>query len=137
MNSATDSQTDAHNTVSFARSAVRAVPVSARGVVVNRTHRVVRERAKAMQERRSRARSLMAPLVICSVMLILSILAVWTGMYQYQAVEAVEADVSALAQADLSDHALVALMWFVPVSLALITAVFVRRSRKSRDGEAL
>lgn len=137
MNSAIDSHAGVHDPASFARSAVRAIPVTARGTMVNRTHRVVRERARVMQERRSRARSLMAPLVICSVLLMLSVLAVWTGMYQYQAVEAVEADVSALAQSDLSNHALVALLWFVPVSLALITAIFARRSRKNRDDEAL
>jgi cytochrome bd-type quinol oxidase subunit 2 len=134
MNSAIESQSGANDAASFARAAVRAVPVGARGVVVNRTHRVVRERAKAMQERRSRARSLMAPLLICSALLILSILAVWTGMFQYQAVEA---DVTALSASDLSDHALVALMWFVPVSLALFAAVFARRSRKNREDEAL
>ena len=134
MNFAIDSQAGENDQASFARTAVRAVPVSARGAVVNRTHRVVRERARAMQERRNRARSLMAPLMICSVLLILSALAVWTGMYQYQAVEA---DVTALAAADLGNHALVALLWFVPVSLALFAAIFVRRSRKSREDEAL
>ena len=134
MNSAIEPQTGASDAASFARMAVRAVPVGARGVVVNRTHRVVRERARAMQERRSRTRSLFAPLLICSVLLILSILAVWTGLYQYQAVEA---DVTALSATDLSDHALVALMWFVPVSLALFAAVFVHRSRKNREDEAL
>lgn len=134
MNSALESQTGASDSASFARAAMRGVPVMAKGPVVNRTHRVVRERAKAMQERRSRARSLMAPLIICSVLLILSIFAVWTGMYQYQTVEA---DVSALSAVDLSDHALVALMWFVPVSLALFAALMVRRSRQNRNDEAL
>lgn len=134
MNSVMETQTGVEDQASFARSAVRAIPIGARGAVVNRTHRVVRERARAMQERRRRARSLMAPLLICAVLLILSMVAVWTGMYQYQAVEA---DVTALSAVDLSDHALVALMWFVPVSLALFAAIFVHRTRKNRDGEAL
>ena len=46
---------------------------------------------KSCRQKRSRDRSLMVPLIICSVLLILSGLAVWTGLYQYQAVEAAEA----------------------------------------------
>ena len=38
--------------------------MAARAGVVNRTHRVVRERAKVMQERRSYVRSLMVPLAL-------------------------------------------------------------------------
>jgi cytochrome bd-type quinol oxidase subunit 2 len=135
MKSVIGSQAGANDQASFARSVLRAVPVSARGVVVNRTHRVVRERAKAMQDKRRRERSLMAPLVICAVLLILSILAVWTGLYQYQAVEAMQADVASLATTDLNNHTLVALLWFVPVSLALLATFLVRRSRKNSEDE--
>jgi H+/Cl- antiporter ClcA len=106
---------------------------------VNRTHRVVRERAKVMQARRSRDRSLMAPLILCSVLLILTAVAVWTGLYQYQAVEAaeaVQADVSALAAADANNHFLVVLLWFVPVSLALLATIWLRRARHGADNEA-
>jgi membrane-associated HD superfamily phosphohydrolase len=123
----------------FARNAVHSVHVAARAGVVNRTHRVVRERAKVMQEKRSRERSLMAPLVLCSVLLILSVLAVWTGLYQYQATEAAEAmqsDVAMLATTD-NNHFMVALLWFVPVSVALLATVWVRRSRNNADEEAL
>lgn len=135
MNSVIETQTGANDAASFGRSAVRTVPVSARGALVNRTHRVVRERARAMQERRTRVRSLMAPLVICSVLLILSVLAVWTGLYQYQAVEAMQADLESFSGADLSDHTLVALLWFVPVSLALLSTLWVRRTRKNSEDE--
>lgn len=98
-----------------------------RGSVVSRTHRVVRERARAMEERRSRARSLLLPILVSSVLLVLSSLAVWTGLYQYQAVENVEADVTSFA--DANNHFLVVLLWFVPVSLAVLSALWVRRSR--------
>jgi hypothetical protein len=136
MNSITDTHFQSKESANFARSALNTVPVAARAGVVNRTHRIVRERAKVMQEKRSRERSLMVPLTICAVLLILSALAVWTGLYQYQAaetVEAVQSDVAALA--DTNNHFLVVLLWFVPVSAALLLTVWVRRSRNSSDDE--
>ena len=134
MNSAFDPQFR-NDSNDFARNALRGVPAVAHSGVVNRTHRVVRERAKVMQQKRNRERSLMVPLIICSVLLTLSVLAVWTGMYQYQAVEAVEADVTSLATTD-NNHFLVVLLWFVPVSVAVLTTVWVRRSRNNADDEA-
>jgi heme/copper-type cytochrome/quinol oxidase subunit 2 len=134
MNSAFDPQFR-NDSTDFARNALRGVPAVAHSGVVNRTHRVIRERAKVMQQKRNRERSLMVPLTICSVLLTLSVLAVWTGMYQYQAVEAVEADVTALATTD-NNHFLVVLLWFVPVSVAVLTTVWVRRSRNNADDEA-
>ena len=137
MNPATDPQFKPSDSGGFARSALRNVPVAARAGVVNRTHRVVRERAKVMQERRSRDRSLMAPLLLCSVLLILAALAVCTGLYEYQvaeAAEAVQSDVTALA--DANNHFLVVLLWFVPVSVALLATIWVRRSQKNSDDEA-
>lgn len=108
----------------------------ARGSVVNRTHRVVRHRAALMQERRSYLRSLMLPLAICSALLVLTIFAVWSGLYQYQAsdaVGAVQADVVALASSDMMDHMMVLLLWFVPVSLTVLAIVWFRRMRNGAD----
>jgi hypothetical protein len=116
----------------LARTALGNMDAAARAGVVNRTHRVVRERAKVMQERRSHVRSLMVPLIICSLFLILGFIAVWSGLYQYQAAEAaeaVQADVSALAATDANNQFLVVLLWFVPVSLALLAAIWFRRVR--------
>lgn len=138
MNPATDPQFKPSDSGVFARNALRSVPVVARAGVVNRTHRVVRERAKVMQEKRSRDRSLMAPLLLCSVLLILAALAVWTGLYEYQvaeAAEAVQSDVAALA--DANNHFLVVLLWFVPVSVALLATIWVRRSQNNSDDGAL
>jgi len=132
-----DPQFQADDPSSFARAALRGIPAVARAGVVNRTHRVVRERAKVMQERRSRVRSLMVPLVLCSVLLILTCLAVWTGLYQYQAAETVQADLNALAATEANNHFLVVVLWFVPVSVALLATVWVRRSRNNADDEAL
>jgi protein-S-isoprenylcysteine O-methyltransferase Ste14 len=112
------------------------IDLGARACVVNRTHRVVRERATAMQARRSHARSLMVPLIICSVLLILTCFAIWTGMYQTQAAEAVQADVSAMANTDSTNHFVVVLLWFVPVSVALLAAVWIHRTRHNSNDEA-
>lgn len=122
------------NARSFAHSVLNGGDTGARGAVVNRTHRVVRERAKMMQQRRSYVRSLMLPLIICSALLILTIFAVWSGLYQYQATEAAEAvqDVATAA----SDQVMVSLMWFVPVSLAVLAIIWFTRSRKA-DGRTV
>ena len=121
----------------LAYSAQDGIELGARACVVNRTHRVVRERATAMQARRSHARSLMVPLAICSFLLILTCFAIWTGLYQYQAAEAVQADVTGLATTEASNHFLVVLLWFVPVSFAILAAVLYRRRRNGADREAL
>ena len=60
--------------------------------------------------------------------------------YQYQAAEAAEAvqtDVAALAASDANNQFLVVLLWFVPVSLALLGAVWFRRARNSTDRETI
>ncbi len=133
MNPVTDPQFQLNDSADFARKALRSVPVGARSGVVNRTHRVVRERAKVMQARRSRTRSLMVPLIVSSALLILSVLAVWTGLYQY---ETSQADLAAAATSDANNHFLVVMLWFVPVSAAVLAAVWVRRSRANADDEA-
>jgi hypothetical protein len=121
------------DSAALAYSAQDGVALGARSCVVNRTHRVVRERATAMQAQRSRARSLMAPLAICSFLLILTCFAIWTGMYQYQAVEAAQADVTSLATADTTNHFVVVLLWFVPVTLAVLAAVWYLRRRSGSE----
>lgn len=124
----------------FGRAQLGSLPVAASARVVNRTHRVVRERAIAIEARRSQARSLMVPLLVCSVLLMLTAIAVWSGLYQYQAVAAavaVQADVAALAAGDATDHLLVVLLWFVPVSIALLGAILFRRTRSNTGRETV
>ena len=135
-----DSKVDSQGTDAevFARAAMGDIQTAARAGVVNRTHRVVRQRAKVMQARRSQVRSLMVPLTICSVLLILTCVAVWSGLYQYQAAEAaeaVQADVAALAASDANDQFLVVLLWFVPVSMALLGTIWFRRTHNSSERE--
>jgi hypothetical protein len=117
----------------FAGTALGNVDIGARAGVVNRTHRVVRERAAVMQARRSYVRSLMVPLAISSVLLMLVCFAVWSGLYQYQATEAAEAVQADVAALDANNHLLVALLWFVPVTLALLAALLFRFRRNGSD----
>ena len=141
MNASFNPQLDSrrqNETIAFPQSDLTGISPVARAGVVNRTHRVVRQRASALQAQRSRVRSLMLPLIVCSSLLMLTGLAVWTGLYQYEAgeaAEAVQADVSALTAIDANNHFMVVLLWFVPVSLAVLAAVWYRRSREGAGKE--
>jgi hypothetical protein len=100
---------------------------SARGSVVNRTHRVVRERARSLAARRSRVRSLWIPLMVCSALLVILCSAVWSILDQY--------DVTPTGVPDASNQFLVLLLWFLPMSMALLALVLFRRARRRADRE--
>jgi sterol desaturase/sphingolipid hydroxylase (fatty acid hydroxylase superfamily) len=88
---------------------------------VNRTHRVVRERAKSLAERRSRVRSLWVPLSIFSVLLVGLCIAIWMLLDEYEAT---------LAGAQVGGYqVMVPLFWSVPVSAALLAVVWFRQTR--------
>ena len=105
---------------SFARPAT--TEMNARASVVNRTHRVVRERAKTMAAQRSRARSLWIPLAVCSSLLLIICTAVWSALEAY--------DVTPGGVPDASNQFLVLCLWFLPVSMALLAVVLFQRARK-------
>jgi hypothetical protein len=125
------------DSVVYASGALDDINTGARAGVVNRTHRVVRERAKVIQKRRIYVRSLLIPLAICSVMLILTCFAVWSGLYQYPSTEAASVDATAAATNDISNQLSAVLLWFVPVSTTLLATVLYKRSHKSASHEAL
>jgi hypothetical protein len=54
-------------------------------------------------------------------------------LYEYQAAENVQGDVAAWAAIESTNHFLVVMLWFVPVSIVLMVAVWVRRSRSADD----
>jgi hypothetical protein len=107
---------------SIARAALGGQSVSARASVVNRTHRVVRERAKTLAARRSRFRSLWIPLAVCSALLTIICTAVWSALDAY--------DVTPSGVPDASNQFLVLCLWFLPVSMALLAVVLFQRARK-------
>ena len=106
----------------IARAVLADRSAPARASVVNRTHRVVRERAKSMAARRSRFRSLWIPLAVCSSLLIIICTAVWTALDAYE--------VTPSGVPDSSNQFLVLCLWFLPVSMALLAVVLFQRVRK-------
>jgi hypothetical protein len=94
----------------------------ARASVVNRTHRVVRERAKAIAAQRSLVRSLWIPMAVCSSLLVIICTAVWSALDGY--------DVTPNGVPDASNQFLVLCLWFLPVSMALLAVVLFQRARK-------
>jgi hypothetical protein len=90
---------------------------------VNRTHRVVRERAKTLAERRAKIRSLWLPILIFSSVLVAICTAVWMVLDEYEIVAA-ESQVG-------SYQVLVPLLWSIPVSAALLAVVWFRQPRSN------
>jgi protein-S-isoprenylcysteine O-methyltransferase Ste14 len=101
------------------------INVGARASLVNRTRRVVQERAKAMSARRSRVRSLWIPLAVCASLLVILVTAVWSTLDQYE--------LNPTGMPDASDQFVVLLLWFLPVSGALLAMVWVRRTHNKRS----
>jgi hypothetical protein len=96
---------------------------SARAVRVNRTHRVVQQRAKTLAERRSKMRSLWLPLLIFSSLLVGVCVAVWTLLDEY--------DLVAAGTQVSSYQVLVPLLWSIPVSASLLAVIWFRQPRNA------
>lgn len=101
------------------------VSTAARASVVNRTHRVVRERALEMRENRQRTRSLWVPIGIFSVLLPLICFAIWTLMDAY--------DITPSGVPDASNQLLILLMWSLPLTVLLCGFVWFRRQRNRSE----
>jgi hypothetical protein len=98
---------------------------NARASRVNRTHRVVQERAKTIAARRSKIRSLWLPLVIFSTLLVGICIAVWVVLDEYEL---------AAAGTQVSSYQwLVPLFWSVPVSASLLAIVWFRQTRPDQS----
>ena len=122
MSDSFEKSTPQQESRSFARATLTDANASARASVVNRTHRVVRERAKTMAARRSRVRSLWIPLAVCSSLLLIICTAVWSALDGY--------DVTPSGVPDASNQFLVLCLWFLPMSMALLAVVLFHRARK-------
>jgi hypothetical protein len=93
----------------------------ARSVVVNRTHRVVRDQATAMRERRQQSRDLLAPFAICSMLLLVSCYAIWTIFDA--------SDLTPNGVPDASDQLSILLLWSLPVTALVLGLVWFKRGR--------
>jgi hypothetical protein len=100
----------------------------ARSVVVNRTHRVVREQALTMREQKNKSRSLWVPLTISSMLLVAICYAIWGVLDGY--------DLTPNGIPDASDQLMVLLAWSLPVTAAVLGMVWFKRARERSDHEA-
>jgi hypothetical protein len=109
------------------RAAFSGLSVAARASMVNRTHRVVRERAQAMNARRSLLRSLWFPMLVCSAMLVILCWTVWTVFAEFEVVPS--------GMPESGDQSFVLLLWFLPISATAMAAVWFRRARNGANEE--
>jgi hypothetical protein len=102
----------------------------ARGVVVNRTHRVVREQALTMREQKEKSRSLWVPVAICSVLLVVICYAAWGMLDGY--------DLTPTGVPDASDQMVILLLWSLPVTAVVLGLAWFKRGRTrlGSNGEA-
>lgn len=94
---------------------------AAPAALVNRTRRVVSERAHDLQHRRRSLKILAIPLAVCAALVLMSSHAVWSLLDQYE--------LSPTGIPDASDQLLVFLLWFLPITAALLAAAWFRRTR--------
>jgi len=125
LNSRRPEDQDREVTQAF-RGAVMAT--GARSVVVNRTHRVVREQALSMREQKSKTRSLWVPLGISSILMVAICYALWGILDGY--------DLTPNGIPDASDQLMILLLWSLPVTAAVLGLVWFKRARTRSDSEA-
>ena len=99
---------------------------TARASVVNRTHRVVRDQALSMRQRRDRSRSLWLPIAIASPLLLLVCYAMWDMLEGYEIVPN--------GIPDASGQLFLLMLWVLPVTAFLVGLAWLRRGR-SRSGQ--
>ncbi len=93
---------------------------AASAAIVNRTHRVVRERAKTIEARKKTFRSLWIPLTISGGLLVVLVCAIWSILDQY--------DLSPTGLPDANQQMLVLMIWCLPISAVLLAVLWIRRS---------
>ncbi len=93
--------------------------VVASATIVNRTHRVVQERAKTLEARRQTFRSLWIPLTISGGLLVILVCTVWSILDQYE--------LSPTGLPDANQQMLVLMIWCLPISVVLLAVLWFRR----------
>ncbi len=105
-------------------SEVQQVSVGASAAVVNRTRRVVRERARTLTVQRNRTRSLWIPLGVSFALLVVLVFAIGTAFEEYEVSPAGLPETSQM---------LALMVWSVPISLMLLAVVWFRRGRAENE----
>lgn len=100
---------------------------TAPAALVNRTRRVISERARDLQRRRRSLQVLAIPLAVCAALVLMSSHAVWSLLDQYE--------LSPDGIPDASEQMLVFLLWFLPITAALLAAAWFRRARSRTQAD--
>lgn len=104
---------------------VRALPVAARAAMVNRTHRIIRERATTLQARKKTVRGLLIPAIVSAGLLFAVVCAAWVMLDEY--------DAAPVGMPDSSQQIFVLMLWCLPISVAALAAVAFRRAGSKAD----
>jgi hypothetical protein len=97
----------------------------ARAVVVNRTHRVVREQALTLREQKEKSRSLWVPLAIVSILLVVTCYAIWGMLDGYE--------LTPNGVPDSSDQIMLLMLWSLPVTALVLGLTWIKRGRGRAD----
>jgi hypothetical protein len=100
----------------------------ARALVVNRTHRVVRDQALALREQKEKSRSLWVPLAFFSALMVMICYGIWATLDSY--------DFAPNGIPDASGQMVMFLLWSVPVIALVVGLVWFKRGRGVSGGEA-
>ena len=116
-------------------AALQGVRIVADSALVSRTRRVVQERALAMQAQRRRTRDIWLACSICSALLIVMTHSLWNGLMQFDATS--DALPNSAQMLDGSAQLLVMMLWFLPVTAAVMALAVFKRTRNRRENERL
>lgn len=108
-----------------ARAAQARATAAAPASLVARTRRVVAQRASALRSGRARLRALLVPMLVSAATLLIACTAVWSVLDQY--------DLMPTGIPDASSQIFVLLMWFLPVTTAIVAVVWLRRAQGRGD----
>ena len=104
---------------SSAERPVTPFSVMASASIVNRTRRVVQERAKTIEARKQTFRSLWIPLTVSGGLLVVLVCAIWSILDQYE--------LSPTGLPDANQQMLVLMIWCLPISVVLLAVLWFRR----------
>ena len=93
--------------------------------MVNRTHRIVRERAATIQAQKTKVRSLLIPLTVSAALLLAVVCAAWMMLDEY--------DVTPVGLPDSSNQIFVMVLWCLPISAIALAVVAFRRNGSRVD----
>ena len=111
-----------------ARRAAAGMNTAASAAMVNRTHRVIRERAGKMRAQRSTMRSLWIPLGVSTALLVALACSLWTAFEDFEGSSAGLPNTSGMV---------VFLVWSVPISAMILAVVWYRRANSGSENEGV